>query len=122
MTRLSKLLLPVLFLLAVGGCRCVPGFDAYAGFIDRLGENPPRWDALYSPCLDVTRIGRPDWCACGFNRVLGCCRCRHEACPSGYGAYDSYYAKAEPHDGRVEESADSVEPSPKQRSAQQAAY
>jgi len=65
-------------LLAAGGfsgCQCSCLFDHYADEIDYIATDEGHFDVLYCPCLDLTRIGRPDWCQCGFNRVLCPCAC-----------------------------------------------
>lgn len=58
------------------GCQCCRLFDHYADAVDCVATHETALDALYHPGLDLTRIGRPDWCQCGFNRAL--CRCTCE--------------------------------------------
>jgi len=65
-------------LLAGGtcGCQCAPLTDHYANAVDHIADRELALDALYHPGLDLTRIGRTDWCQCGINRAL--CRCACE--------------------------------------------
>ncbi|MBX3439602.1 MAG: hypothetical protein KF861_19090, partial [Planctomycetaceae bacterium] len=53
-------------------------FDHYADAVDCVATHETALDALYHPGLDLTRIGRSDWCQCGFNRAL--CRCTCARC------------------------------------------
>jgi hypothetical protein len=68
----------VLSLLAVlgasAGCRCFPGFDRYADFIDDVGDDECTLEGFYSPRWDISRAGRPDWCG-PVNRWFGGCVC-----------------------------------------------
>jgi hypothetical protein len=90
---------PVLILLLCGltaslaGCRCAPGFNCYADFIDDLHDEQVMWDQWYLPRLDISRAGKPDWCG-PVNSRLAPCRCCDTGCwdradecwryPSGY--------------------------------------
>ena len=75
------------------GCRCCFLVDAGGDVVDLLQDYPVIYDTCYSPRLDVSRAGKPDWCG-PINRRLGCCRCagvpewtRHDDCwlyPPGY--------------------------------------
>jgi hypothetical protein len=86
MKRLLLLLLPVLCVLGLGGCQCSPLTEHYTDAIDHVADREPCLDALYHPCFDLTRIGQPDWCSCGFNRLWchwGCCKPHcGEPCPA----------------------------------------
>jgi homeobox protein ESX1 len=69
------LILGVLALLSgLAGCRCAPGFNSYADFIDDLGDDEWAFDQWYNPRLDISRAGKPDWCS-PLNRQLAPCRC-----------------------------------------------
>ncbi len=65
-------------LLAGGacGCQCAPLTGHYADAVDHIADHELALDGLYHPGLDLTRIGRSDWCRCGINRSL--CRCACE--------------------------------------------
>ncbi len=65
-------------LLAGGfcGCQCAPLTNHYADAVDHIADHELALDGLYHPGLDLTRIGRSDWCRCGINRAF--CRCACE--------------------------------------------
>jgi len=65
----------VALLVSAAGCQCCGHLDAYGDVIDCVSESSPRFDALYHPGLDVSRIGQRDWCECSFNRFWCDCRC-----------------------------------------------
>ncbi|MBI1347443.1 hypothetical protein GC163_14285 [bacterium] len=93
MRRLFAITALVLLSASLTGCRCWPGFNRYADFIDDLNDEQVLWDQWYIPRLDISRAGRPDWCG-PINRRLAPCRCnctgqfdRADECwryPSGY--------------------------------------
>lgn len=64
---------------SAAGCRCFPGFNSYADFIDDVHDYPVLFDQWYNPRLDISRAGRPDWCG-PVNRRLAPCRCDGEGC------------------------------------------
>lgn len=71
-----------LVLLAAGaGCQCHPFTHHYGDFIDDISDTEFYAEVFYHPELDLTRIGKPDWCRCPINRALchGPC-CRYERC------------------------------------------
>ena len=63
------------FLVAVCGCQCSPLFEGYAAFVDDHGDQVGVLEPLYSPQLDISRMGRPDWCRSPWNRLLVPCEC-----------------------------------------------
>jgi hypothetical protein len=76
MKSLLLILSPLLCVMGLTGCQCCGGTERYADVVDAVAYNSPKWDWLYHPCFDLTRIGQPDWCCCGFNRLWchrGCC-------------------------------------------------
>ncbi len=76
MSRHWRELIGCLVLLSsVAGCQCCPLTDHYADAVDCIADHEHGLEALYCPCYDLTRIGRPDWCHCGVNRYLCQCRC-----------------------------------------------
>lgn len=93
MSRVSWLLGVVVLTAMFSGCRCAPGFQRYADFIDDVNDNPVLWDQWYCPRLDISRAGKPDWCG-PVNSRLAPCRCEGVGCwdradecwryPSGY--------------------------------------
>jgi hypothetical protein len=69
------LVLGMLALMSVSaGCRCFPGFDRYADFIDDIGDDECTNEGFYNPRWDISRAGRPDWCG-PVNRWFGACVC-----------------------------------------------
>lgn len=66
----------------ISGCQCCPLFDHYANVVDDVNDTHVYFDRLYNPKLDITRMGKPDWCS-PFNRHF-CRRC------CIYGCYDGY--------------------------------
>jgi hypothetical protein len=62
-------------LLVLTGCQCCSITEPYQDRIDVIADREGRWDALYSPAFDLTRIGRPDWCSYPVNHWLCPCRC-----------------------------------------------
>ncbi len=68
----------VVVVVGLTGCQCCPLTDPYADAIDCIADHEHHFEVLYSPCYDLTRIGRPDWCQCGVNRLL--CQCRCDRC------------------------------------------
>jgi len=65
----------VVVIVGLAGCQCCPLTDHYASVIDSIADHEHGLDVLYHPGLDLTRIGRPDWCHCGVNRLWCPCRC-----------------------------------------------
>jgi hypothetical protein len=74
-------------LLAVlsSGCRCGWLDNASGDLIDTLTERRLTWDCLYKPELDLSRIGKPDWCRSPLNRLL----CRDKCCGTCGNSYQS---------------------------------
>lgn len=103
-------------MLAVGlsGCQCCCLFERYADEIDRIATDECCLDAFYCPCLDLTRIGRPDWCQCGFNRLLcpcACARCKPlphimEPIPDYYLARQGYHPNSPARSSDAPDQAD----------------
>lgn len=79
------------FVFATSGCQCSGLTERYADVIDDVADSSPRFDCLYTPCLDLTRIGKPDWCQCRFSGLL--CRrgCRDGSWGSGCPNCGRYY-------------------------------
>ncbi len=70
-----------LFLLAgaaLAGCQCCACTEHYGDVVDLISSRECQAEVFYHPGLDLTRIGRRDWCECSFNRWL--CPCRCEQC------------------------------------------
>jgi hypothetical protein len=65
------------------GCQCCPWYDSYANVVDDASDTHVYFDHLYNPRLDLTRMGKPDWCS-PFNRFF-CKRCCNNGC---YDRYD----------------------------------
>lgn len=65
--------LAITLLTVLCGCQCSKFYNRYPDLIDDISDCPPRADKWYDPCFDLSRIGKPDWCSCGFNRLW--CRC-----------------------------------------------
>src|SRR5690606_13703839 len=65
--------LAITLLTVLCGCQCSKFYNRYPDLIDDVSDCPPRADKWYDPCFDLSRIGKPDWCSCGFNRLW--CRC-----------------------------------------------
>jgi hypothetical protein len=49
--------------------------------VDLISSRECHSEIFYHPGLDLTRIGRRDWCQCGINRWFCPCRC-DRYCPS----------------------------------------
>lgn len=60
----------------LSGCQFCPLGEPVMCTVDAIADHEPNLDCLYHPTFDLTRIGMPDWCACGWNRLT----CPH-ACP-----------------------------------------
>lgn len=78
----------ILFTVLSSGCRCGCLENTSGNLIDTLTERKISLDCLYRPELDLTRIGKPDWCRSPLNRLLcrdkcsGSCgnSCRSHSC------------------------------------------
>ncbi len=80
-----------LMLCCATGCQCCFLFEPYAQAVDEVATCPCNLDCLYIPALDLTRIGRRDWCECPVNRLMCGCRCNRmkpAPCSTGYDRYD----------------------------------
>lgn len=76
MRRVLTGCLGIVLAALLAGCQCCGLTERYADHIDDIADWEPDVSCIYTPCLDLTRIGKPDWCACGLNRwwcVRGCC-------------------------------------------------
>lgn len=74
------------------GCQCFNSSNLYYNLIDDISDTQIYADRFYRPTWDLTRIGKPDWCASRFNRWwCKCCNdCRpHYVSPEGYTEYNS---------------------------------
>ena len=79
------MVLSVWCLVALGGCQCCCLKERYASFVDNVADHEHCFEVLYSPCYDLNRIGRSDWCSCRPNRFF--CRCACDRCkpaPCGF--------------------------------------
>ena len=69
--------------LASTGCTvCRWTTDCCGDVIDDISDHECELDCLYHPSLDVSRIGKPDWCQCPINSCLDCrqCACNRPDC------------------------------------------
>lgn len=72
-------------LIGLAGCQCCGLTEQYQDGIDHVADHQPHLDHLYSPALDLTRIGYPDWCSNPVNRwIYGDCCCRDTRQPPAY--------------------------------------
>ena len=86
MRFLSAAGLGLLFAVLSTGCRCGCLENASGDLIDTLTERRLTLEFLYKPGLDLTRIGKPDWCRSPLNRLLRrekCCGTCGSSCQSG---------------------------------------
>jgi hypothetical protein len=70
MRLLSAAGLGLLFAVLSVGCRSGGLENSSGDLIDTLTERRLSLDFLYKPGLDLTRIGKPDWCRSPLNRLL----------------------------------------------------
>jgi hypothetical protein len=69
----------------LSGCQCCCLTEPVSHLIDRIADHEHAWQYCYHPELDVSRIGRSDWCRCRLNRMLCPCACsRVPPPPCGY--------------------------------------
>lgn len=54
-------------------CRCKT--ECCADVVDDISDHECELDCLYCPSLDVSRIGKPDWCQCPINACLNRSQC-----------------------------------------------
>ena len=76
----------LMFAVLSTGCRCGGLENASGDLIDTLTERRLSLEFLYKPGLDLTRIGKPDWCRSPLNRLLcrdKCCGSCDNSCRSG---------------------------------------
>lgn len=66
----------VALVASVAGCQCCGLTERYNDVVDHVADCEPNLCGLYHPCLDLTRIGKPDWRQCRFN----CLWCRRACC------------------------------------------
>jgi|GEM_PF-1662086 len=67
-------------LFGITGCQCHTWGDRYSDLIDDISDYKAEWDGLYNPCFDISRLGKPDWCHCKWNRLF----CPHACETTGY--------------------------------------
>jgi hypothetical protein len=60
---------------AMAGCQCCECTERLADLTDRISSRECAAEVFYHPGLDLTRIGRRDWCECPINHWLCPCRC-----------------------------------------------
>ena len=92
MKRIPFALLCLVCVVGLVGCQCCGVTERYADLIDDVNDYDLELDAWYHPGLDLTRIGKPDWCRSRFNRMLcrrACeltgCECCSAACAADAG-------------------------------------
>ena len=76
----------LLFAVLSAGCRCGCLESASGDFIDSLSERRLSLEFVYKPGLDLTRIGKPDWCRSSLNQLFcrdTCCGSCGNSCRSG---------------------------------------
>lgn len=56
--------------------------DCWADVIDDVSDHECELDCLYCPELDISRMGKPDWCQCPINAWLDWrqCSCNRPYC------------------------------------------
>jgi hypothetical protein len=98
----------------VCGCQCCRMTDHYADAVDCIATHETELDALYHPGLDLTRIGRADWCQCRINRALCPCACeRRKPLPHIIDTSAAAYVGVRPHSPTApQSSATKVPPGP----------
>ena len=74
MPRIGRMLL-VLAGAALGGCQCCSCTEHLGDVADLISSRECNGEIFYHPGLDLTRIGRRDWCECDINQWLCPCRC-----------------------------------------------
>ena len=109
----------LLFAVLSTGCRCGSLDNASGDLIDILTERRLSLEFLYKPELDLTRIGKPDWCRSPLNRLLcrdqccgscgnscqsGCCQSAFSCAQSTTGCYHSAYNQVGPAESVPEKS------------------
>jgi hypothetical protein len=83
----STALMMVLLAGAAGlsGCQCCVLTEPLSHFVDLIADHEYAKQYYYHPELDLSRIGRRDWCRCRLNRMLCPCACaRIRPAPCGY--------------------------------------
>jgi len=81
MHRVARSLM-MLAVAAMAGCQCCACTEHLGDVADLVSSRECRGEYFYHPELDLTRIGRRDWCQSRINRWLCPCRCNCEAdCP-----------------------------------------
>lgn len=66
-------------IIVSSGCQCFKSSNLYYNLIDDVSDSEVYVDRFYRPTLDLTRIGKPDWCQSRFNRWW--CKCCKEYGP-----------------------------------------
>ena len=74
MLRIARSLL-LLSGVGLAGCQCCACTESFGDLTDQISSRECQGEVLYHPGLDLTRIGRRDWCQCGINSWLCPCRC-----------------------------------------------
>lgn len=80
MARILRSLM-LLGVILLAGCQCCTCTEPYGDVVDLISSREFQGENFYHPGLDLTRIGRRDWCQCGINHWLCPCRC-DRYCPS----------------------------------------
>ena len=80
--KTSRIAMVGLALMVASGCQCFPPYNYYANAVDDASDTHLYFDRWYTPRLDLTRMGKPDWNG-SFNRFW--CRCYAQN-----GTYDQF--------------------------------
>ena len=77
MRRIAYLAITACVLVMGSGCTvCHYISEKWADCVDDFQRHHSlTYDHLYHPWMDVSRIGKPDWCECRVNRFLDCRQC-----------------------------------------------
>ena len=78
MKRIPFALFSLVCLVSLVGCQCCGVTERYADLIDDVTDYDLELDAWYHPGLDLTRIGKPDWCRYRWNGIW----CKRACCTS----------------------------------------
>lgn len=71
--------LTILLAMLSAGCQCCQLTEKVADVTDAISAHQCAADGMYCAGLDLTRIGRRDWCQYRINSWLCPCRCELNA-------------------------------------------
>jgi hypothetical protein len=92
-------------IIVSSGCQCFKASNLYYNLIDDVSDTQVYADRFYYPTLDLTRIGKPDWCRSPINRWW--CKCCNDCRPHYISAtpitdYSSQHSQSsEAHDDLI---------------------